>query len=427
MTAPSSADRLRTGLPASAGQAPASPWSADPLSWLTTNGLALACAFFSTTQAIILLAVPGQPGSRPVVQVLAVVLVISSFLLVHVATRPHRGPLREPIAWIALGIVVSAMGLSAFGYAGVSFRVELWWAPVASSLMLVALAPFSTARQLVRYGAAMLLITAVLAAALATRSPGEWPYFVTVLIASVHVALVAVACVVFISVVTRAYSCWHARPIRAGESCGRPGHVHEEEDESALVARVDATLSAHLASPLTFLRDVIDRGNVRPVDQQRARELAATLRTDLLAGARATWLARVVTGRLIEVDDPDSLANRLSLPQRTALRAMLDALLSHPQAGSISGRVELRSADEGAVAVAMQILSTHPEGRRTTFLAPHYVSLHANVRDIRWRTPTELEVDFEVQPQSPGARPLVQHSPAPQVRPSGAGSGEPPA
>jgi hypothetical protein len=425
MTAPAPADHHRTHVLTGARQGPASPWSADPLSWLTTDGLALACAIFSTTQALILLAVPGQPGSRPVIQVLAVVLVISAFLLVHVATRPHRGPLREPIAWIALGGVVSAMGLSALGYVGVSFRVELWWAPVSSSLMLVALTPFSTARQLVRYGSAMLLLTAVLAAALASRGPGEWPYFVTVLIASVHVALVAVACIVFISVVTRAYSCWQGRPIRAGENCGTPGHIHEEEDESALVARVDAELSTHLASPLAFLRDVIDRGNVRPADQRRARELAATLRTDLLAGARATWLARVVTGRLIEIDDPDSLANRLSLPQRTALRAMLDALLSHPQAGSISGRVELRSADEGAVAVAMQILSTHPEGRRTTFLAPHYVSLHANVRDIRWRTSTELEVDFEVQPQSPSTQPLVQHSPAPQVRPSGSISGPP--
>jgi hypothetical protein len=424
MTA-SSTDSLRNEGTASARRWPASPWSADPLSWLTTNGLALACAIFATIQAVVLLAVPGQPGSRPVIQAVAVAVTVSAFLLVHVATRPHRGPLRESVAWIAVGIAVSGLGLSAAGYVGVSFRVELWWAPVASSLLLVALTPFSTSRQLMRYGLGILIVSVSLAAGLASYSRLEWPYFVTVLLANVHMMLVAVGCIVFITVVTRAYNCWQSSPVRSGQSCGTPGHTHVTEDESALVARVDAAMSAHLAAPLAFLRELITRGAVEPADQQRARELAAALRTDLLAGTGTTWLARIVTGRLIELDDPDNLADRLSLPQRTALRAMLDALLNHPQAGSISGRVELRSADEGAVAVAMQILSTHPEGRRTTFLAPHYVSLHANVRAIRWRTPTQLEVDFEVQPQSTAARPLVQHSPAPQVRPSGTTPGSP--
>ena len=66
-----------------------------------------------------------------------------------------------------------------------------------------------------------------------------------------------------------------------------------------------------------------------------------------------------------------------------------------------------------AVAVALRILSTLPEGRRVTFLAPYYVTLQAAVDDIRWRNGTTLEVDFEVPVTDAAPSAVVQRSPAP--------------
>jgi len=161
------------------------------------------------------------------------------------------------------------------------------------------------------------------------------------------------------------------------------------------------------------VREVLERGAVTEQDRERARALAAALRAELIAEAEETWLERLVRGRPIEVDDADRLAERLSLPQRTALRAMLDALLARPDSGFIAGRVELKAADQGTVAVALRILSTLPEGRRVTFLAPYYVTLQAAVDDIRWRNGTTLEVDFEVPVTEAAPRAVVQRSPAP--------------
>lgn len=399
------------------GARASSPWSADPLSWLATDWLALACAAYAGVQSLVMLLLLGQAGDRPFVQAGAAVLGVSAFLLVHVATRPHRGPLREPVAWAAIGLVLVALGLSAAGYGGSVFRIELWWAPVSVSLMLIALTPFSTGLQLARYGVVSFAAAALAALSLAAQAELGWPMPVAVFLVVLQIVLAAVGCIVFVSVVTRLFETWNERPLGVDGESGDPGDRERAVEASAsgiaLIDRVDADMSARLAAPLRFVREVLERGAVTEQDRERARALAAALRAELIAEAEETWLERLVRGRPIEVDDADRLAERLSLPQRTALRAMLDALLARPDSGFIAGRVELKAADQGTVAVALRILSTLPEGRRVTFLAPYYVTLQAAVDDIRWRNGTTLEVDFEVPVSEAAPRAVVQRSPAP--------------
>lgn len=394
-----------------------SPWRADPLSWLATDWLALGCAAYAAVQSIVMLLLLGQAGGRPFVQAGAAALAVSAFLLVHVATRPHRGPLRESIAWAAIGLVLGALALSVAGYAGQQFRIELWWAPVSVALMLIALTPFSTGLQLARYGVISFAAAAIGALTLAVPVELGWPLPVAVFLVVHQIVLAAVGCIVFVSVVTRLFETWNERPLGVDGETGDPGDREGAAEASAsgfaLIDRVDADMSARLAAPLRFVRDVLERGAVTEQDRERARELAAALRAELIAEAEETWLERLVRGRPIEIDDADRLAERLSLPQRTALRAMLDALLAQPDSGFIAGRVELKAADRGTVAVALRILSTLPEGRRVTFLAPYYVTLQAAVDDIRWRNGTTLEVDFEVPVTDAVPSAVVQRSPAP--------------
>ena len=394
-----------------------SPWSADPLSWLATDWLALGCAAYAGVQSLVILLLHGQAGPRPLVQAGAAAVAVCAFLLVHVATRPHRGPLREPVAWAAIGLVLGALALSAAGYAGTPFRIELWWAPVSASLMLIALTPFSTGLQLARYGAVSFAAAAIGALTLAMPVEFGWQLPVAVLLVVFQIVLAAVGCIVFVSVVTRLFETWNERPLGVDGETGDPNDLGRAAEACvsgiALIERVDAGMSARLAAPLRFVREVLERGAVTEQDRERARELAAALRAELITESEETWLERLVRGRPIEVDDPDRLAERLSLPQRTALRAMLDALLAQPGAGFIAGRVELKAADRGTVAVALRILSTLPEGRRVTFLAPYYVTLQVAVDDIRWRNGTTLEVDFEVPVTDAVTSAVVQRSPAP--------------
>lgn len=393
-----------------------SPWGADPLSWLATRWLALGCGAYAAVQAIILLLIPGQGGERPLVQAVALAMMAAAFLVVHRATRPDRAVLGEPVAWLAVAIALLALVVSGAGYRGSEFRVELWWAPVSASLVLIALAPYSSVAQLARFGAASLLVAGVSGASLVTTSAARWPLITTMLISVQQLLIATVGGIVFIAVVTRLIENWSERPLGVGTEPAkdeRAGRAVGSAVDADLAERVDAAMSAHLTEPVAFLRDVLGRGAVDSRDQERALDLAETLRTELIAAADETWLQRLVRGHPVEVDDRDRLAERLSLPQRTALRAMLDALLAHPDSGFVSGRIELKSADSGTVAVGLRILSTLPEGRRVTFLAPYYVTLQSTVRDIRWRNGAALEVDFEAPVAEIPPPPLVERSPAP--------------
>lgn len=384
-------------------------WSADPLSWLATRWLVLGCALAAFLQAATLLVFLGDLGDRPFVQVIAFLVSISAFLLVHVTTRIPNGALRESVTWSALAIVLAGTGLSAAGYVGVDFRVEFWWAPVSVSLLIIALMPFSTVAQLARLGLVATIVCGGLAAGLAAGGTLRWSFFVTIYFVVLQLVVATVGCMVFVRVVTRLFQSWNERPLAPA---GDPDRV-ASPSRAELVDRVDAAMAARLAGPLTFLREVLDRGVVDPADQERALALATELRAELVVGAQSTWLDRVTAGQPLHVVDPERLAGRLSLPQRSALRAMLDALLAHPDSGFVEGRVELKSADRGTVAVALRIVTTLAEGRRETFLAPYYVTLQAAVSDIRWRNGAALEVDFQVPLEDAGHRPIVQRSPAP--------------
>lgn len=414
------------------GERLGSLWSADPLSWLATRWLAAGCAISAVLLAVVMLVLFAGSSARLPVQIAALAVSTAAFALVHAATRPHRGGLPESTAWAALALSLAGVGLSAAGYVGLDFRVQFWWAPVSVSLLLIALTPFSTAAQVARYGAASFVVCGGLAVGLASTGTLQWPMLVIVYLVELQIVIATVGCIVFTTVVTRLLRGWNERPLPAVATGPEPEpdpdarrEPNEADDraESAraeLAARVDEAMSARLAAPLQLLRGILDRGVVEPEDQRRALELAAALRADLVAQADATWLDRLVDGQPVRVVDPERLADRLSLPQRSALRAMLDALLAHPASGFVEGRIELLPADRGTVAVALRIVTTLPEGRRETFLAPYYVTLQTVVNGIRWRNGTALEVDFEVPVAEATSRPVVQRSPAPSPqRPTG--------
>lgn len=398
-----------------------SPWSADPLSWFAVPHLAFACMGYALVQALVVLSIPGQIGAQPVRQWVALGLMQMVFLAIGVATRPRRGPVPEGLAWLFLCVALLALAASGGGYHGSAFRVELWWAPVSVSLILISLAPYSTAAQLARLGFVALVVASALVVPLVQFHGARWPLLTTILIAVNQIVVSMTGSIVFIGVVTRLIARWSERPLRGETTLGiDPDGTRGECSESLedeLVDQVDAATAARLEVPVAFLREVLARGRIEHADQQRALELAELLRAELISAADQTWLQRLVRGHPVEVDDPERLAERLTLPQRTALRAMLDALLAHPDSGFVSGRVELKAADRGAVAVGLRILNTLPEGRRVTFLAPYYMTLHSTVRDIRWRNGAVLEVEFEAPVNDDGRPSLVQRAPAPAPEP----------
>lgn len=366
-----------------------SPWEADPLSWFTSPNLPLLAAAIVLGHGVIILGPAQQAGSRPLVQVAALALSIVSLLWVHVMTRPRRGPLTVVHAAVATTMAASALVVSAVGYVGEIFSLGLWWAPLSVSLVLLAFVPYLSALRLALCGAALTAIGVLTVLVVVVPDDPTWPPFSTAVIAVFPLVIGTVGGVVMIRTITAAIARWNERPL---ELVRLPA-----DDDSTLVAAVDAETSVRIAPARTFIAGVLARGEVTAGDTVRAAEFAERLRSELTGEVDRTWLERVADGRAVVIDDPERLVEQLDLAQRTAVRALLDALLGSAEAPAGSARVELRRTESGAVAVALSIRSSLPEGRRETFLAPYYVTLQSTVDNLRWRTGAVTAVEFEVR------------------------------
>lgn len=380
-----------------------SPWDADPLSWFTTPNLPLAAAGLTLVHGVLVLGVAGQAGSNPLVQATALAFAVLSMLWVHVATRPSRGEFTFARSFVAVALASFAFVLSAVGYVGEAFALELWWAPLSAALVLLAMVPYVSAGRLVLLGSVLLVVGVVTTLLLVVPDDPNWPPFSIVAITVFPMVTGVLGATVMIRSITLGLARWSERPLELGR--GHPS-------EAALVAAVDSETSARIASAISVIESVLERGAVSAGDTVRAAAIAERLRDELTGEVDRTWIERVADGRAVIVDDPDRLAEGLDLAQRTAMRALLDALLGDADHGLGSARVELRRTAAGGIAVALRIVSRLPEGRRETFLAPYYVSLQSTVDNLRWRSGPVTAVEFEVVGTG-SRRTAVQRTPEP--------------
>lgn len=379
-----------------------SPWSADPLSWFATPNLPLAAAVISLGHGVLALMLNPVPAARPFVQAAALAIAVVAQLALHFATRPRRGELTLARAIALTAFASLALVLSAIGYTGEAFAVHLWWAPLAISLTILAMSPYTTALRLAISGSTALAIALVTTLTLVIPDDPRWPPYSTVAIVLFPIIVGVIGGVVMIRSITERLSRWNERPIAVAAM----GDV-----DRALVSQVDAATSSRIAAGRALIADVLERGVVTPDDAAQAAVLAEKLRAELTGDVDRTWLERVAVGAPIIIDDPHRLADELDLAQRTALRALIDALLASSPSGFGTANVELRRTDEGAVAVAVRIASSLPEGRRETFLAPYYVTLQSTVNKLRWRAGPVTAIEFEVSGRSGPRTPVVQTTP----------------
>jgi len=381
-----------------------SPWDADPLSWFTTPNLPLAAAGLALLHGLVVLGPVGQAGSRPLVQVGAVALSVLAVVWVHLVTRPRRGPFTMWRALMGVALSSLAVVISALGYSGESFLIELWWAPLSASLVLFAMVPYASAARLTTVGGLLVVVTTVATLTFVVPNDPTWPPFSDVAIALFPTIIGVTGAVVMIRSITLGLARWSERPL---DVRGVDARV-----DTLAAAAVDEATRIRIAPATAFIASILDGGEVSAGDADRASAIAQRLRRELTGEIDRTWIERVARGRAVTVVDPERLAERLDLAQRTVLRALLDTLLGHTDSPIGSARVELRHTGNGAIAVALRIVSTLPEGRRETFLAPYYVSLQSSVDNLQWRTGPVTAVEFEVSGAA-RERPAVLRIPVP--------------
>jgi hypothetical protein len=303
------------------------------------------------------------------------------------------GPLRRRMTWregaIAIGIASIGLLISAIGYTHIVFSLELWWAPFGVSLVFASLAPYLPARTLVWLGIGCIASTAPVAYLVVRDDVPHWGPVSTVLIILAPILTGVVATAVFSYVVVS-----RMQPLieRRSQMLVSPQIARDED----AVAAERVRLAELTARAVPFLEGIIAAGTVSSTDRALAGQLARRLRDDLVTQSSLSWLDSVASGSRLVVIDPEHRAAKMRSPQRTALRALLKAVLDTPGTDSGSLLVELRGAEDGSTAVGVSLDMELPEGRRIMHLAPYYLTLGTTVKDLQWSRDRFLKLTFNL-------------------------------
>jgi hypothetical protein len=361
---------------------------ADPLSWFTGSLVPLVFAGLSLLYGGTFAILTWSSSRDPVVQLVGVALCTFACVLVHVLTRPMRRRLGWGGATVALLIGIAGFALSSIGYAHTVLSIELWWAPFGLALVLASLGPYLPPRAIILLGSAVTLIAVPIAYLLIRPEVAVWgPVATALIIASPLVSGIAATAGFSLAVVARTLPLIERRT-QAMLSLDAPQGVRNEEQERERLARL-------IARAAPFLEGIARSGEVTPADRTLAGQLARRLRDDLVTQSNLSWLDSVARDRLVVVD-PDHQAGRMRAPQRTALRALIRAILATPGTDAGSLLVELRAHADGTTAVGVSLDFELPEGRRIMHLAPYYLALRGSVDDLEWRDDRFLRVTFNL-------------------------------
>lgn len=361
----------------------------DPLSWFIGPLVPMSFSVLIVVYGIASELTIADLGPIPALQTVALILTAGAGVLIQVVTRP----LRQPIGWgwgaIALGVSLAGVVVSAIGLSTSTMPTTLWWAPGALALTIGSLGPYLPIRHILVLGT-VATIGAVAAGLILLHPPAPlWGPVGTAVVIAYPPLLGVTATSAFSYAVVR-------RMLKELSSPSRLFIVGQAVRDAAAEEVERVTLSQLTARAVPFIESIIASGVVTPEDRALAGQLARRLRDELVTRSNITWLDSVAgTSRLVVVD-PDRLARKMNNAQRTALRAMLQAILDIEGTDSGSLMIELRRATDGATAVAVSMDQALPDGRRIMHLAPYYLTLRTAVEDLTIETERLLRLSFRI-------------------------------
>jgi len=359
-----------------------SPQRIDPLSWFTRSFVPISFAAITAVFGIASIVLEWSQLDRPVLDIVAVLVIASACLIVQAQSRPFRPPYRAHQALLPASVAVFALGLSTFANYDSSLEAQFWWAPVGIGAVTATLGPYLSVRAVLIAGSIFSAITAG-ASMIFIVTTETWSSLSGAIVGANSVVLGTVATALFGYVLvsrTQAMLSWAGTAVPQSEAATLQA---ANRVERLTVARLGSRVSPFLAA-------VADAGVVTDADRALAGQLARRLRSDLVDQANGSWLDAVVTKGRIIVVDPERRANTMNQAQRSALRGLLLATLDRPGTDPGSLFIELRGQSDGSTAVALSFDVTLPEGRKGMVIAPYYLALQSTVADVTWNSAREL-------------------------------------
>ena len=248
------------------------------------------------------------------------VLAIACALVVYASGKGHGVFTARIHLTVHLLVVASFLLASWSSWSTDDFSTDQW-APLSLGIMMVAVAPYRPARELIAAGTASALAMGAVTFAHAVVVGTTAPPLALAVVAVIGVLALCYGAAMYSQRTVEALQRWHRRADVVAEALAdevRVGIARSVQQDRVTILNRDV---------VPFFGDLLGRETITDADRDRARAIAAAVRSVMVADADRTWLEVVVqqAGRpgraLIAVDDPYFLASTMTTAQRTALRA----------------------------------------------------------------------------------------------------------
>jgi hypothetical protein len=345
-----------------------------PLGALGGRPLSIAAAIAAPLYTILMVYQNRDDINSPLLALASLVLTTTASMTMVVTTSSLRAPLTRQTAGFVVLWGVAGMVLGAASMWGTDSYVRDDWGSTAVGVLILSLCAYRPVRELVLYGATSGVIAATLAVLQAPTLDSGAPALVVMLVTITPIIAFTIAAAVFAKSLLDGIARWR-RTARVAVTA-----LDDAEWIARSVQQDRVTILNRDIVP--FFAELLQSETVTDADRERAHEIASAMRTAMVAEADRGWLHSVVDqaltpddrGLIDEVADDGRLAERMSIDQRSALRALIVAVCAHPDFSAHGFRIVARREGSAvAIELTARILAT--DQRMRSELAPYFAVL----------------------------------------------------
>ena len=356
------------------------PQQVDPLGALSARPVTVLAAVAALVYAGVMTTTTRMEIASPGATAGAIVALVAAGVVLVLSASPYRAPFRRR-SLVALSVLsAGAVVLSAVGTAGRDAFVRDDWPPVAVGVLLLALAPYRPGVEIALAGLGVALVVAVVVVVQSPSFVTPVPVTSFVVVAVTPVLALAFAGAAFSRTFTRLVEEWDARA-----SVARSASAEELTESVARSVQQDRVTVLN-RDVVPFFTSLVASGTVEEADVERARRIADSLRSTMVAEADRSWLEHLFAGDGAPVSgvvvDPDRLAPAMTGEHRTAVRALLVALGASDTVRADDVQVVLRERD-GRVDGVLSVPVAGGEASVRHALAPWLAVLRVVFGDLQ--------------------------------------------
>ena len=294
----------------------------DPLAAGTSWDVAVTFSLITWAYAV-LVSMQGFNSTDNVVLLSTALIVLTAAVVLHLwSAAPRHAPYRRRSYILVVFLTISAavFQIASDGTGQISMLTE--WGPISVALIFASASGYRSLPD--QYYAGLAAVVTLFAALSLDSLHHSLPFGVLYFCVS-GVALIAIVVLGQASYTFKASRILMAWQKTVNESALTPGQVSPEE----------------IALPLTqdareFLFDLLENGRITEADSQRARELAAEIRKELVTLSDQTWVER--SGCTLH--DPEKVLSTFDLSAQSSISALATGL---SEAGIENLQISLRT------------------------------------------------------------------------------------